>query len=182
MTTKFAFDTGLEQKYKYNAVVCGGMTLDETDKAILYMLQRDARGATTSEMAERVGMSASTVRNRIKKMERTGVIRGYHPIVDYDKAGLQLHVFFICSAPNPDRGQLATDARGVKGVVAVYEVLNGEDNIQVEAVGTDTDDMARINDELSDLGLDVVNSKVIKSAHLQPYDHFGQGMLEDADA
>jgi DNA-binding Lrp family transcriptional regulator len=157
------------------------MELDDTDRAILYMLQRDARGITTREMAERVGMSASTVRNRIERMESEGVVRGYHPIVDYDNAGLQLHVFFICSAPNPDRERLATDAREVAGVVAVYEVLNGKDNIQVEAVGRDTDDMARINDELSDIGLEVINSKVIKSAHLQPYDHFGQSVVEDME-
>lgn len=74
---------------------------------------------------------------------------------------------------------LARKAREVKGVVAVYEVLNGTDNIQIEAVGTDTDDMARINDALSNLGLEVINSKVIKSTYLQPYDHFGRSIVEE---
>lgn len=156
------------------------MSLDETDEAILYLLQHDARGITTTEMGDQVGVSASTIRNRIEDLEERGVLRGYHPVVDYDKAGLQLHVFFICSAPNPERESLARNAREVKGVVAVYEVLNGTDNIQIEAVGTDTDDMARINDALSDIGLEVINSKVIKSTHLQPYDHFGRGIVEES--
>lgn len=54
-------------------------------------------------MSDRIGVSASTVRNRIEMMESEGVIRGYHPEIDYDAAGLQLHMLFICSAENPER-------------------------------------------------------------------------------
>ena len=155
------------------------MDLDETNKAVIYLLQRDARRLTTQEMAERIGVSASTVRNRIEQLEERGIIRGYHPIVDYDKAGLQLHVVFICSATNLDRERLARAARDVSGVVTIQEVLNGTDNIQVEAVGTDTDDIARVSDELSELGLEVVNSKILKSFHKQPFDHFGKHLVDE---
>lgn len=155
------------------------MELDDTDRGILYLLQQDARRVTTEEMGEQVGVSASTVRNRIQRLEDEGILRGYHPDVDYNRAGLQLHVFFICRAPNPERARLARQAREVSGVVGIYEVLDGGDNIQIEAVGTDTDDMARINDELSDLGLEIVNSKVIKSHHVQPFDHFGQSVVSE---
>lgn len=157
------------------------MDLDETNKAVLYLLQRDARRITTQEMADKIGVSASTVRNRIEELEEAGIIRGYHPIVDYDKAGLQLHVLFICTAPNPERERLAEEARGVSGVVTVQEVLNGKENIQIEAVGTDTDDVGRISDELSSLGIDVVNSKILKSFHKQPFDHFGQDVVNGED-
>ncbi|WP_254525080.1 Lrp/AsnC family transcriptional regulator [Natrinema caseinilyticum] len=155
------------------------MDLDETNKAVLYLLQRDARRLTTREMADRIGVSASTVRNRIEQLEAEGIISGYHPVVDYDKAGLQLHVLFICTAPNPRREQLAVAARDVSGVVTIQEVLNGKENVQVEAVGTETDDIARISDELCDLGLEIVNSKILKSSHKQPFDHFGKHVLDD---
>lgn len=154
------------------------MELDDTDKGILFLLQRDARHITTQEMAEGVGVSASTVRNRIERLEERGIVRGYHPDIDYDRAGLQLHVLFICSTPAPDRERLAQAARGVKGVVTIQEVLNGSDNVQIEAVGTDTDDIARISDSLSDLGLKVVNSKIVKSTAIQPFDHFGERIVE----
>lgn len=157
------------------------MDLDATNKAVLYLLQRDARRITTQEMADRIGVSASTVRNRIEQLESEGIIRGYHPDVDYDKAGLQLHVLFICSAPNPERERLAREAREVSGVVTIQEVLNGTDNVQIEAVGTDTDDIARVSDELSELGFDVVNSKILKSFHKQPFDHFGQHLVDESE-
>ena len=153
------------------------MELDETDKGILYLLQQDARGITTKEMAERVGVSASTVRNRIERLEERGIIRGYHPDVDYDEAGLQLYVEVICSAPNPRRAAYAEAARDVSGVVAIREVLNGNENVQIDAVGTNSDDVARITDELSDIGLDVVNTKIIKDTHVQPFNHFGEHLV-----
>ncbi|WP_339103227.1 Lrp/AsnC family transcriptional regulator [Haloterrigena salinisoli] len=158
------------------------MDLDATNKAVLYLLQQDARRITTQEMADRIGVSASTVRNRIEQLESEGIIRGYHPDVDYDKAGLQLHVLFICSAPNPERERLAREAREVSGVVTIQEVLNGTDNVQIEAVGTDTDDIARVSDELSELGFDVVNSKILKSFHKQPFDHFGQHLVDESES
>lgn len=157
------------------------MDLDETNRAVLYLLQRDARRLTTQEMAERIGVSASTVRNRIERMEQRGIIRGYHPIVDYDEAGLQLHMVFTCSAPSHERERLAREVREVAGVVSIAEVIDGKNNLQIEAVGVDTDDIARVNDDLNDLGLDVVDSKILKSYHTQPFDHFGEHIVEGGD-
>lgn len=155
------------------------MELDDTDRGILYLLQQDARRVTTEEMGEQVGVSASTVRNRIQRMEEAGIIRNYYPDIDYDKAGLQLYVEFICSAPNPQRNELAREARKVSGIISIREVLNGEKNIQIDAVGTDSEDVARINDELSNIGLRVNNTKIIKDTFTQPFNHFGHSVVED---
>ncbi|MFC4543123.1 Lrp/AsnC family transcriptional regulator [Halosolutus amylolyticus] len=155
------------------------MKIDGVNKGILFLLQQNARRITTREMAARVGVSASTVQNRIEKMENEGIIRSYAPQIDYEKAGLQLHMLFLCHAPNADRETLAENARGVNGVVMVREVLTGQENVHVEAVGTDTDDIARVNDELSELGLTVVNSKVLTNSHVQPFDHFGTHIVDE---
>lgn len=155
------------------------MELDDVNKAILFLLQQDSRRITTHEMAKQVGVSASTVRNRIEDLETEGIIQGYYPEIDYDKAGLQLHMLFICSTPSLERESLGKAARRVSGVVRIHEVLNGADNIQIEAVGTDTDDIGRVSDELSELGLEVVNSKVLKSSHIQPFDHFGEHLVDE---
>jgi predicted ArsR family transcriptional regulator len=53
--------------------------LDDADRGILHALQENAREATAVEMAEAVDVSASTVRNRIDRLESTGVVRGYTP-------------------------------------------------------------------------------------------------------
>jgi len=61
--------------------------LDDRDLAILRALQGDAR-ATFAEIGEGVGLAASTVHERVRKLERAGVIRGYRADVDAEALGL----------------------------------------------------------------------------------------------
>lgn len=51
--------------------------LDRIDKKILHILQREGRIPMT-ELAERVGLSASPCTERVKRMERDKIITGYH--------------------------------------------------------------------------------------------------------
>lgn len=53
-----------------------GRDLDDVDRSILYMLQQDARNSTAQDIADRAGVSASTVRNRIDQLEADGIIEG----------------------------------------------------------------------------------------------------------
>src|SRR6056297_3716301 len=57
------------------------MDLDDTDRAILRELQRNAR-TPFSEIARRIDMSSATVHDRVNRMEDAGVIEGYHAKVD----------------------------------------------------------------------------------------------------
>jgi len=66
--------------------------LDRIDRKILDILQRQARIAMT-ELAERVGLSASPCAERVKRMEREGVITGYHARVAPQALGRTLLVF-----------------------------------------------------------------------------------------
>lgn len=50
--------------------------LDETDRHILHVLQNNAR-ATITDIANEVGVSGNTVRNRIEQLEEQGIIKGY---------------------------------------------------------------------------------------------------------
>ncbi|PSP52404.1 hypothetical protein BRC67_04665 [Halobacteriales archaeon QH_3_68_24] len=69
--------------------------LDNVDRGILYMLQEDARNTTSEDIADKTGVSASTIRNRLERLEDDGVIRGYHPEIDYEAANLPLRVMFV---------------------------------------------------------------------------------------
>jgi len=61
--------------------------LDERDEAILAVLQRRGR-ATFSDIGKEVGLSPSTVHERVRKLEQTGVVRGYRAEVDPEAVGL----------------------------------------------------------------------------------------------
>ena len=66
--------------------------LDKTDRKILAILQREARISIT-ELATRVGLSATPVSERVKRLERENVITGYHAHLDPQSLGLRILVF-----------------------------------------------------------------------------------------
>lgn len=55
--------------------------LDQTDLVILYTLQSDGR-ISNVDLATRIGLSPSTTLERVRRLERTGVIRGYAARID----------------------------------------------------------------------------------------------------
>jgi Lrp/AsnC family transcriptional regulator, leucine-responsive regulatory protein len=67
-------------------------TLDKLDKAILRNLQEDGR-ATFDQIAERIGLSASAVLRRVKRLETRGVIDRYVAIVKPEAVGLGLTAY-----------------------------------------------------------------------------------------
>mgnify|MGYP001009127533 FL=1 len=66
--------------------------LDRIDLKILDILQREGRISVT-ELADRISLSATPCSDRIKRMEREGVITGYHARVNPSALGKNLLVF-----------------------------------------------------------------------------------------
>jgi len=61
--------------------------LDKRDEAILAALQQRGR-ATFAQIGKEVGLSPSSVHERVRKLEQAGVVRGYHAEVDPEAIGL----------------------------------------------------------------------------------------------
>jgi Lrp/AsnC family leucine-responsive transcriptional regulator len=66
--------------------------IDEIDRKILDLLQDDAR-LTNADLGKAVGINASSVFERVKKLERRGVIKRYIAVVDPESLGKPLTAF-----------------------------------------------------------------------------------------
>ncbi len=66
--------------------------IDRIDRKILDILQREGRISMT-ELAERIGLSTSPSSERVRRLERDGVITGYHARIDPGAVGKTLLVF-----------------------------------------------------------------------------------------
>lgn len=75
----------------------GDMTkLDDTDRQLLALLQDDDR-QSLAELAKAIGIPASTVSDRIKRLQRQGLIAGFHARISPEALGLNLLAFiFVC--------------------------------------------------------------------------------------
>lgn len=72
------------------------MKIDKTDVRILEFLQEDAM-LTAKELSAKLSLSSTPIYERIKKLEKLGVIRKYVALLDPDKLNKQLMVFINIS-------------------------------------------------------------------------------------
>ncbi|NMF89836.1 winged helix-turn-helix transcriptional regulator [Aromatoleum petrolei] len=66
--------------------------LDRIDRRILDLLQKDGRISMT-DLAAKIGLSATPCTERVRRLEREGVITGYHAHVNPHALGKNLLVF-----------------------------------------------------------------------------------------
>lgn len=68
------------------------MILDETDKKILRLLQEDAH-LTLKDIAGKINLSLTPVHDRVKRLEKEGIIEKYVSILNKKKLGMNLTVY-----------------------------------------------------------------------------------------
>lgn len=93
---------------------------DTIDRSILQMLQEDAF-LTTKEIAERVHMSTTPVFERVKRLEREGVITRYVALLDRRKVGLPMLAFCDVSLKEHNRDYLIRFEQEVMELPEVVE-------------------------------------------------------------
>jgi Lrp/AsnC family transcriptional regulator, leucine-responsive regulatory protein len=99
--------------------------LDETNRAILAELQHDAR-LSLAELGRRVGLSSPAVAERVQRLERDGVITGYHAEVDPRAVGYDLGVVIRVRPAPRQIPKVADLARDTPEVVECQRIT-GED-------------------------------------------------------
>ena len=70
--------------------------MDERDLEVLRLLQGDAK-ASAREIGRRVGSPITTVYSRVKRLEDSGVIKGYKAVLDAAKLGRPTTAFILAS-------------------------------------------------------------------------------------
>jgi Lrp/AsnC family leucine-responsive transcriptional regulator len=150
----------------------GDGDIDDVDRAILYALQGDARNTSSGDIAERTGTSDSTVRKRIQQLESDGVIKGYSADIDYQKSGYPLRMLLFCTASIAERGDLRPEILEIDGVVSVQELVTGEKNLLVTAVGESDNDITPVAEELLEMGLTVADEVLVRSHETTPFGEF----------
>jgi len=68
--------------------------MDEKDKLILTLLQKDGR-MTASEMAEKVDLSVPAVTERIRKLTEGGVLKDFRAVLDAKKVGYDVTAYIL---------------------------------------------------------------------------------------
>jgi len=106
------------------------MSIDDTDRRILVELIRDCRRSYRA-IARRAGTSVGTVLTRIRRMEKTGVIKGYAAILDQEKLGYQLTVIAEITVSKGKLLEMEEAIGRLPNTCAVYDVTGLTDAVVV---------------------------------------------------
>ncbi|MEO7107589.1 MAG: Lrp/AsnC family transcriptional regulator [Rhodoferax sp.] len=118
---------------------------DATDQAILLALQRDAR-QTMAELAEQVSLSQSPCWRRVRQLEESGVIQGYHASLNRKHLGYGVTGFIHLQMQNHTPEVTAAFEREVVALPQVVSChnLSGNYDFLIEAVEVDLESFSAL--------------------------------------
>lgn len=95
-------------------------SLDDIDRRLLQDLQANGR-LTNAELARRVQLSSPGVQKRLRRLEETGIIRGYQAIVEHEAAGYDMLCFVQTTLQRHEPNAVENFKSCIQGMPEVLE-------------------------------------------------------------
>lgn len=102
--------------------------VDDTDREIITELRKDAR-KSCRELARAVGISASTLISRMRRLEKDRVIRGYEARLDLSRMGYDFFALIEVTFTRGASLELQQRIAGMQGISAVYDITGNSDSM-----------------------------------------------------
>ena len=136
--------------------------LDKTDLRILEFLQPSAK-RTMQDLADTLKMTTSPVYERIKDMEKDGVIKNYATIVDHKKVDRGQVVFCNVNMPDYSTETICEFEEAIKNMPDVLECYHfaGEIDYQLKVLVKDIDTYYEFLKELTKIRIVNIHSSVV---------------------
>jgi len=146
----------------FDAMMRQTVKLDEADRRLLALLREDAR-LPTAALARRLGVARTTVVERIKRLERNGIVAGYTVRLASKVQGRMLRVHVLLSV-DPKKGEAVVAAlRDIPQVRGVWAISGAFDSL-VFVEGDSTEEIDRVLDAIGNLpGVGKTQSSLVLS-------------------
>ena len=109
--------------------------LNKTDKKLISLLRVNAR-TSVSDLAKKIGVSRTTVQNRLDRLEQSGVIAGFTVTLKPEVEKSQIKALMFITAEGKEEGKVIDVLRGFPSIIEIYST-NGHWDLMVE-VQTDS--------------------------------------------
>ncbi len=134
----------------------------DLDERIIRALQEDGR-ASLRELAQRLGVSTTTVGKHLRRLLDRGIIRRFKPVLDYEKLGFPITTITQIKAKGNRIPEIVRALRQDRCLTHVYEIT-GEFDILVIGKFKDQESMNReIKRLLSHPAIEETNTSVVLS-------------------
>jgi Lrp/AsnC family leucine-responsive transcriptional regulator len=135
--------------------------LDRLDCSILRVLQESARDSF-AEIGKAVGLSATSVAERIRRLEQAGVIKGYQVRLCAEKLGFPMTAFILARPNGPD-ARFIKVAGARPEILACYRVT-GEFSFIAQAVVKDVAHLEQVLNHLEPATVHIVTLVVLSTS------------------
>lgn len=145
----------------------GEFALDPIDLQILGLLQENCK-LQLARIGERVGLSAPSVIERIKKLEESGLIVGYRAIVDARRLGKDVTAFVGVSVSDPRRiDAFESEVAHLEEVLECHHVT-GQHTFLLKVKTTNTSTLEQLIRAIRSIeGVDRTETMVVLSTHME---------------
>jgi Lrp/AsnC family leucine-responsive transcriptional regulator len=140
--------------------------LDRISWRIIEELQQDAR-LSWAELGRRVGLTTPAVAERVYRLEKLGVIRGFHADINLERLGMPILIFVRISIGGPEQlvRTFLAQAKSWQEVLECHRVT-GSDSFIVKARVVSVEHLERFLDKMGHYGT-TSTSTVLSSPVLQ---------------
>lgn len=139
----------------YDLSVASGTSFDDIDLMLLQQLRTEAR-LPVNEIAKRIALSRPATTERIRRLERIGVITGYNADLDLHKIGRPVLAFIRVRAPGADARTLDQLIARTPQIIEWHHV-SGEDCFITKVAAADLHGLEQVVNELAKLGQTVTS-------------------------
>ena len=122
--------------------------MDRVDRAILHEIQLDGR-LSNNALADRVNLSESACLRRVRRLEDSGLLRGYVGLVDQSQAGYPDNVFVQITLHSQQQDDLKAFETAVSNLPEVMEcyLMSGESDYLLRVIVRDARDYERMHSQ-----------------------------------
>ncbi|MBN1109808.1 MAG: Lrp/AsnC family transcriptional regulator [Methanomassiliicoccales archaeon] len=120
------------------------MSQDDLDRSILRILQGNGK-VSIEEIAEMLGRSPSTIRDRVRRLEEERVILGYSAIVDQDRLDMEAEALVLADIDTEREGKAISALMAMERVSEVMKVT-GEPRLMFRVQAVDRRELLRFLD------------------------------------
>jgi len=146
--------------------------MDRKDRQILGLLERNAR-LSYGEIGKAVGLAGSSVHDRVRKLEKQGIVKGYRAEVDFEAAGLPITAIVSLALRPASPADIPAKVAEFELVESCYSVA-GDNSYALVVRAPSTKDLEELLDALRAKLEVVTRSTVVLST---PFQH--RPMLRD---
>ncbi len=140
------------------------MKIDVIDRQLLDLVQTDS-SLSYAALGKKVGLSVSAVNERVRKLERAGVIRDYIARLDPDLVGAGVLAFVEIGTAAPDKTESFLDNMAARSEVLEVHRTTGSRQLLLKLRAPDLSCLETLIDEIIAAAPEVATTRVTLALH-----------------